>query len=250
MKPFGEHRGSEGEVPSLKYAASGVDFYHRYIHQRKPVVIRGGANHWPAVQLWQNESYLSSNFGSSIFTVEYRKKFKNEFPVRRPLSLDEFLKMYKSDNVYLDSAFPPKATMLNDILLPSILNCHEITSTIDSVNLLMNSGDANSAFHHDGFENIITVISGTKKVFLVNSTHSKDLYADKFAITPGVLPIDPEKLDLEEYPKIADVPYYEVTLNKGMLLIPENIHTPTPLWKGLKVPGGGTGLSTSHVFKY
>lgn len=202
---------------SLKYAPSGADFYQNFIHKRKPVVIRGGANHWPAVQNWQEDSYLSSNFGSTIFTVEYRKKFKNEFPVRRPLSLDEFLKIYRSENVYLDSVFPSKATMLNDILLPSILNCREISSKIDSINLLMNSGDANSAFHHDGYENIITLISGTKKFYLINSTYSKDLNADLYGVVPGVLPIDPEKLDLQKYPTLADVPYYEVTLNKGML---------------------------------
>ena len=215
LKRFGEHRPSEGEIASLKYAPSGVDFYHNYVHKRKPVVIRNGANHWPAVQLWQNESYLMSNFGSDIFTVEYRKKFKNERPVRKPLSFGEFLKIYKSDDVYLDSSFSPNSPMLNDIILPSILNCHEISSSIDSLNLLFNSGDANSAFHHDGLENIITVISGTKTVYLVNSTYSKDLYADQFSIVAGVLSIDPEKLDMETYPKLADVPYYEVTLNKG-----------------------------------
>ena len=147
--------------------------------------------------------------------MEYRKKFKNEFPVRRPLSLDEFLKIYRSDNVYLDSAFPTKAAMLSDILLPSVLNCHEISSQIDSVNLLVNSGDANSALHHDGYENIITLISGTKKVFLINSTYSNDLSADQYAVTPGVLPVDPEKLDLQANPQLAHIPYYEVTLNKG-----------------------------------
>ncbi|KAL9971353.1 hypothetical protein ACROYT_G023866 [Oculina patagonica] len=222
LKRFGEHRPSEGEIASLKYAPSGADFYHNYIHKRKPVVIRNGANHWPAVQLWQNESYLASNFGSNIFTVEYRKKFKNEHPVRKPLSFGEFLKIYKSEDVYLDSAFPPNSPMLNDIILPSVLNCHEISSSIDSLNLLFNSGDANSAFHHDGLENIITVISGTKTVYLINSTYGKELYADQFTIAPGVLSIDPEKLDLETYPKLADVPYYEVTLNKGdMLYIPQ-----------------------------
>ena len=217
LKRFGEHRPSEGEILSLKYAPSGTDFYRNYIHKRKPVVIRNGANHWPAVQLWQNESYLTSNFGSDIFTVEYRKKFKNEFPVRKPLAFGEFLKMYRSEDVYLDSTFPQNSAMLKDIFLPSVLNCHEISSSIDSLNLLFNSGEANSAFHHDGLENIITVISGTKKVYLVNSSYAKELYADQFTVAPGVLSIDPEKLDLEKYPKLADVPYYEVTLNKGNL---------------------------------
>lgn len=215
LKRFGEHRPSEGEISSLKYAPSGTDFYHNYIHKRKPVVIRQGANHWPALELWENESYLTSGYGSEIFTVEYRKKFKNEFPVRKPLSFGEFLKIYKSEDVYLDSAFPQNSAMLKDILLPSILNCHEMSSSIESLNLLFNSGNANSAFHHDGLENIITIISGTKTVYLINSTYSKDLYADTFGIAAGVLTIDPEKLDLETFPKVADVPYYEVTLNKG-----------------------------------
>lgn len=219
LKPFGEHRQAEGEVSSLQYAPGGADFYHNYIHKRRPVVIRNGANHWPAVQLWQNESYLTSNYGSEIFTVEYRKKFKNEFPVRKPLAFREFLNIYRQENVYLDSAFPQNSAMLKDIFLPSILNCHEIWSTIDNLNLLFNGGEANSAFHHDGLENIITVVSGSKKVYLVNSTYAKELHADQFTIAPGVLSIDPEKLDLEMYPKLLDVPYYEVTLKRGKLAL-------------------------------
>ena len=215
LKPFGHHRSPEGEVASLKYAPSGADFYHSYIHPRKPVVVRGGATHWPAVNQWHNESYLATNFGSDIFTVEYRKHFKNEFPVRKPLPFGEFLKIYKSEEVYLDSAFPPRTGLVNDILLPSFLNCHEISSRINNLNLLINSGDASSAFHHDGYDNVLTVISGIKTVILINSTYSEHLYADQFNLIPGVLAIDPDKVDLDTYPKLSDVPYQEITLNKG-----------------------------------
>lgn len=131
------------------------------------------------------------------------------------MTLREFLKIYEEENVYLDSAFP-KMPMVQDILLPSFMNCHaEMSSKINSVNLLMSSGGTSSAFHHDGYENVLAMISGTKTVILVNSSYSQSLYADQFTVAPGVLSFDPEKVDLETYDKLVDVPYYEVTLHKG-----------------------------------
>lgn len=179
------------------------------------MVFRNAASHWPAVQKWDNESYLNTSFGSDVFTVEYSKSFKNELPVKKPMTLREFLKIYEEENVYLDSAFP-KMPMVQDILLPSFMNCHaEMSSKINSVNLLMSSGGTSSAFHHDGYENVLAMISGTKTVILVNSSYSQSLYADQFTVAPGVLSFDPEKVDLETYDKLVDVPYYEVTLHKG-----------------------------------
>ena len=217
LKPFGEHRPAEGEIRSLKYAPSSADFYHKFIFGRQPVVVRKAASHWPVMKNWRNESYLNETFGSEVFSVEFRKSFKNEFPVKKPLTLREFLGIYKEDNVYLDSPLTTQ-TMLKEIFLPSFINCDKISSNIDSVNILMSSGGTSSAFHHDGYENVLAMVSGSKTVVLINSSYSSSLYANEPSIHPGVLPFDPEMLDLETFSNLADVPYSEVTLNEGWCL--------------------------------
>lgn len=202
----------------MKYSPSGQLFYQKYIHGRKPVVIRNGAKYWPAMKKWKNESYLRKEFGSSMFTIEYRKSFKNEFPVRKALRLGQFLDIYKTEDVYLDSQFP-ETMMIKDILLPSVLHCNEVVSQITNLNLLFSSGGTSSAFHQDGYENMIAIISGEKTFILINSSYADSLYADDFQVVPGVLPINLEKVDLKKFSKFANVPYYEVTLKEGMCAV-------------------------------
>ncbi|XP_031554411.1 uncharacterized protein LOC116291382 [Actinia tenebrosa] len=221
VKPFGAHRPAEDGLKILKYSPSGSDFYHRFVHGRRPVVVRGAANHWPAMSRWNNESYLRENYGSSPFYVEFRKKFKNEQPIRKPMKLQDFLNIYKNQEVYLDSLFPP-TKMFHDLVLPYFLGCSELASKINSLNLLMSSGDTTSAFHQDGYENVITVLSGTKTFILIDSKYAEKLYAEEHFLFPGILAFDPEAIDFKSFPKLVEVPYYKVTLYPGdMLYIPQ-----------------------------
>ncbi|EDO44978.1 predicted protein, partial [Nematostella vectensis] len=208
-------------IPTLKYSPSGSDFYHRYVHGRQPVVIRGAANHWPAKEKWKNETYLRQKSGTEAFTVDTRKKFDGKVSVRKPLTISEFLDIYKTEPVYLDSPFPP-SKLLHDLYLPPILNCEELSSTISQMTLLFSNGNTTSAFHHDGYDNVIVLLSGTKHFILIDSKYSDDVYADDAKLFPGVLPFDPEKIDFKAFPKLAKVPFYEITLYEGdMIYIPQ-----------------------------
>lgn len=217
VKPFGEHRPAEDGLKTLKYSPSSSDFYHWFVYGRRPVVVKGAANHWPAISRWNNESYLRENYGSSPFYVEFRKKFKNEQPIRKPLKLQDFLNIYKNQEVYLDSLIPP-TKMIHDIILPYFLGCSELASKINALNLLMNSGGTTSAFHQDGYENVITVISGTKTIILIDSKYSEKLYAEENFLFPGVLAFNPDAIDFTSFPKLMEVPYYKVTLYPGIVM--------------------------------
>ena len=179
------------------------------------MVIRNEASHWLAIKNWPNETYLNSTYGELPFTVQMCKLYRDSICVRKDMKLSEYLEIYKEQVVYLDSQFPP-SNLINEISLPSMLQCKEISSTISDVNLLMNSGNASSPIHHDGYENILTMISGTKKVIIFNSSYSQNVYADDFNALPGLSPIDPQQVDLEKFPNFADVMYYESVLHPGM----------------------------------
>ena len=213
-----ENLGSQGtllqNIRELKFAPDGKYFYKNFIHGRQPVVIRNAASHWLAVKNWPNETYLNLTYGDLPFTVHMYKVYRDSLSVRKDMNLSDFLEIYKEQSVYLDSQLPP-SNLINEINLPTILQCKEISSTISDINLLMNSGNASSPLHHDGYENILAIISGKKKVILFNSSYSQNVYADDFNVLPGLSPIDPKKVDLEKFPNFADVKYYEITLNPG-----------------------------------
>lgn len=214
LKPLGSQGTLLGNIRELKYSPGGQYFYEHFIQQRQPLVIRNAVSHWLAVKNWPNETYLNEMYGNVPFTVDTRKVYDNTLSVRKDLNLSEFLKIYKKEPVYLDSAFPP-THMVNEINLPPILQCNEISSKISSVYLLMSSGNTSSPFHHDGYENTLAVISGTKKVVILNSSFSENVYGDDYTVLPGLSPIDPSSVDLKKFPKFSNVAFYQTTLNAG-----------------------------------
>ncbi len=149
------------------------------------------------------------------FNVEFRKKFKNAFPIRKSWRLSKFVEEYQTKPIYLDSVFSKGSSMVDDVLLPAPLQCKNASFPIDNLNLLISNGNTSSAFHQDGYENLLSVVSGVKEVILYDSKYTRLFDADNFTVAAGVSSIDPESVDLNAYPVMAEVPYFRATLNPG-----------------------------------
>ena len=52
------------------------------------------------------------------------------------------------------------------------------------------------------------------QVILVSPVYSHDLYADS-ALKMGVLDLNASAVDLERYPRVMNVPYYEASVEEG-----------------------------------
>ncbi|KXJ06339.1 JmjC domain-containing protein C [Exaiptasia diaphana] len=62
----------------------------------------------------------------------------------------------------------------------------------------------------------------TKTFLLIDPAYSQDLYADEHFLFPGISKFDGDAIDFAKFPKLANVPYYEVTLHPGdMLYVPQ-----------------------------
>ena len=55
-------------VPILKDVPSPLSFYRDYVSHNRPVIIRGGVSHWPALTKWTNH-YLRDKIGDQEVTV-------------------------------------------------------------------------------------------------------------------------------------------------------------------------------------
>lgn len=211
MKQLGKH-GSvimEGEIEELNFVPNGKDFYEHFLRKRKPLIMRGAIKNWPAVKHWANESYLQEKYGDVIFDVQLTKKYEGEFPVKKTMSLNEFLGMYKSKQVYLDCPFP-HSDMIQDIFVPYCLQCEEIMKTIESTHLLFSSGNTSSSCHMDGYENLLSLIAGTKEVLVADPKYVEYFYPRNHTTVNIESPIDPEAVDLKRFPKLAEVPFHKV----------------------------------------
>ena len=211
LKRIGEH-GSPiilGEVEDLNYVPNGKDFYTHFIRKRRPLVMRGAAMEWSATKHWKNEDYLKEKYGHLVFDVEFTKQYENKHPIKKTMNLTEFLGIYKTKQVYLDCPFP-QSDMTEDIMVPYCLQCEEIMSTVASIHLLYSSGNTSSSLHHDGTENLLSVISGTKVVLVADSVYTEFFYPNDYTTVPGLAPINPELVDLKAFPNILKVPFHKV----------------------------------------
>ena len=212
MKKLGEHSSliTEGEIEEVNFVPDGKDFYEHFLRKRKPLIMRGAIKNWPAVQHWANESYLRQKYGDVVFDVQLTKKYEGEFPAKKTMNLNEFLTIYKSKQVYLDCPFP-HSEMIKDIFVPYCLQCEEVMPTIASTHLLFSSGNTSSSCHMDGYENLLSLIAGTKEVLVANPKYVEYFYPRNHTTVNIESPIDPEAVDLKKFPKLAEVPFYKVS---------------------------------------
>ncbi|XP_078360551.1 uncharacterized protein LOC144644870 isoform X4 [Oculina patagonica] len=224
MKKLGEHSSliMEGKIEEVNFVPNGKDFYEHFLRKRRPLVMRGAIQNWPAVQHWANESYLRENYGDVVFDVQLTKKYEGEFPAKKTMNLNEFLAIYKSKQVYLDCPFP-HSSMIQDIFVPYCLQCEEIMPTIASTHLLFSSGNTSSSCHMDGYENLLSLIAGTKEVLVADPKYVEYFYPRNHTTVNIESPIDPEAVDLEKFPKLAEIPFHKVVLKAGdILYIPQH----------------------------
>ena len=198
-----------GEIEDIDYVPNGRDFYTHFLRKQRPLVMRGAAADWSAVKHWANETYMREKYGHVIFDVEFTKHYERKYPIKKTMNLSEYLDIYKTKQVYLDCPFP-QTDLTSDIMVPYSLQCEEVMSTIASIHLLYSSGNTSSSLHQDGYQNFLTIISGTKEVLIANSSCAQHLYANNYTTVPGLSPVNPESVDLKTFPNVLKVTFHKV----------------------------------------
>ncbi|CAH1240816.1 AKR1B10 [Branchiostoma lanceolatum] len=223
LKPFGCHKPPSETVKVVNTVPDPETFYRDYIQTSTPVLMKGGAAHWPAVQKWPgNEAYLVEEFGDEVLKVDYRKAWNNDFPKKKRMKIRDFLKIYREESVYLDSPVGVRSPFYKDMELPACLDCPDQAAKLTGFNMLYSSGNTSYVIHHDGQDNILTLVSGRKSVVVIDPKFSNHLYVNDFTVLPGLAPLEPEKIDLVKFPLVAEVDYAIAELEAGdMLYIPQ-----------------------------
>ena len=198
-----------GQIEDIGYVLNGRDFYTHFLRKGRPLVMRGAALDWSAVKNWANETYMREKYGHVVFDVEFTKHYERIPPIKRTMNLSEYLDIYKSKQVYLDCPFP-QSDLTSDIMVPYCLQCDEVMSSITSIHLLYSSGNTSSSLHNDGYQNLLTLISGTKEVLVASSNNGDHLYANNYTTVPGLSPVNPESVDLKKFPNVSKVSFHKV----------------------------------------
>lgn len=93
-QPFGYHARQWLRIDTMYEHPSPEEFYEKYMRTSRPLVIRGGASQWPAIEKWRNLTYVGSNIDSHRAEINWKKMYDYDpyHPVRVRMRMDEFVK--------------------------------------------------------------------------------------------------------------------------------------------------------------
>ncbi|ORX96867.1 hypothetical protein K493DRAFT_314303 [Basidiobolus meristosporus CBS 931.73] len=229
--------------------------FSRFVAANRPFVVRGGAQHWPAMEKWSNQ-YLTSVLGEEEVTVastpngyadavvddqyfvmpyETRKKF-SEFV--HELENKEGIQYIQSQNGNLNGDY---RLLQEDVPEDIEWATSALDKKPDAVNFWMGDTRSTTSMHKDPYENIYVVIAGTKIFTLLPPTdyyclHEKEFPAatwtkddhGEFKIKPEVpetmvpwISLDPNNVDLQKFPRYRYAHPLVVHVNPGdMMYLP------------------------------
>ncbi|XP_030832561.1 bifunctional peptidase and arginyl-hydroxylase JMJD5 [Strongylocentrotus purpuratus] len=216
LKPLGSHRPPEDPgIDVLHRVPDPLDFFNRYVKDGSPVIFKGAAQNMDSYKLWTDE-YLSKSYGHLKVEVEEGKK-ENRSKDLWHMSLSNFIQKYQKEDVYLVTDVPPE--MSDEFCLLRCLLCGGFpTSLVDTI-LWYSSGGTKSVLHFDGVDNINCIMDGSKEVFLVDKREQANINIDH--PEQSFSGVDVDKVDLTKYPGLGQVPWYNVTMERGdCLFIP------------------------------
>ncbi len=137
---------AEHKTESTSFALSGRDFYKKHVRASKPIIFKNAASRWPALKNWQNLRYLKFKYGKNVYNIDFAKRFAHQNIAQRFMPLEKFLAIYKVEDVSLESNVSD-SQMLEEVHLPTQLQCKELNPDPRDVNIVMSSGNVSAPLY-------------------------------------------------------------------------------------------------------
>lgn len=217
-----QENGLPKPILELSEETTWEHFWSKYVRANQPVVLRGHATKQRAYHLWTDE-YLRKQWGSKVVSVEVNKSEERGGPSTEMPFQDFLKKMYKDEHraqFYAIVNFDDDMTARADFDLPEPFCCKEVAP--QSLTLWMSSGGTTSVLHEDDAENVLMLLAGRKKVMLVHQDEARNIYSH-IPSMGGTSPVHQDAVDLEAFPRFANVSWLQGELGPGdMLYIPHS----------------------------
>jgi len=204
-------------------------FVRDYYSKQLPVVFTDGIQHWPALKKWTPD-YFNEQVSDAEIEVQFGREDdplyeRNSRQLKKRMSMKAFSEMIKqggdSNNYYM-TARNTKA---------SLSGIQSLFDDVDDFGPIENGGEgyrnkeniktANllwfgpkgtiTPLHHDLTNNMLVQIYGRKKITLIPSFQTPNMYNDKGVYSAAQYP----DYDESQYPLLKNVSAMEVILNPG-----------------------------------
>jgi len=241
-------------IPTMPSPPTPLNFYRDFVSQNRPVVIKGGVSHWPAVKKWTN-SYLKETLGDIPVSVTVTPNGYADapqgslfvMPEERTMCMGDFIDILENPDsangvFYIQKQNSNLTEEFKDIIRDIEADIDWATEafgkTPDAANFWMGDARAVTSMHKDPYENIYCVVRGHKELVLQPPTdlpwvpyrdfrpaiykeNTKTGEFDTEEINSSLVPwiaIDPTSPDLETYPEYANSTQFTLKLEAGDVL--------------------------------
>ncbi|XP_033629786.1 uncharacterized protein LOC117291897 [Asterias rubens] len=249
--PLGSHREPSVFLDELKVVPGPLEFHRRYVSRYQPVIFRGAAKHSRSFHLW-TEEYLTKTYGNLTVRMESRDEAANVVPVGAGGvgrdTVENFLKNYQTSDSYVITVIP--APMEPDIAILPCLTCGSFSRSIQEVQLFLSAKGGKTLLHRDPYSSVHCVFNGTKQWIVIDPKQKASLYISENSMYEfgGYSDIEVDNVDLKKYPKMRNVEYARVILDKG-----DCIYMPSGYMHQVRINGhmnAAVSIWFSHYYEF
>ncbi|MBB3107706.1 hypothetical protein FHS24_002237 [Psychrobacter luti] len=206
-------------------------FIRDYYSKHKPVVLKKGIDHWPALKKWSPQ-YFADFLGDAEIEVQFDRENDALFErhsdkYRKSMLMSEFVNMIENDGESNNYYMTANNTQQNvETIRPAL---DDIGDFGEGYRQLLDNDAAFSTYfwmgpkgtftplHHDLTNNMLVQVYGSKKVTLIPAWQVPWLYNDLHVYSE----VDFPNFDLKKHPLMQHVTPVEVTIDAGdALFIP------------------------------
>ncbi|KAI0242747.1 hypothetical protein LSAT2_011403 [Lamellibrachia satsuma] len=154
---------------------------------------------------------IFEKYGDLDVDIEYGKK-ESRSDDAKAISFKKFLDTYKDDDIYMVQNVKP--SMKGDLSMLKPIMCGGFH--LEVAVIWFSSGNTKSVLHTDSIENINCIFDGDKDIVFVDKKKYKDEVEKVGWQADGSFSkIDVEKVDMNKYSHLANVPWWRARMEKG-----------------------------------
>ncbi|XP_050067312.1 bifunctional peptidase and arginyl-hydroxylase JMJD5 [Anopheles maculipalpis] len=240
------------KCPSIEYF--GLYFLTRkhFYDVKKPALLKGIIDGWPAMERWHDPNYLLNVAGERTVPIEIGSQYSNDDWSQKLMRFRDFIEQNICNETSATSSgdhrtaylaqhdlFDQIPTLRADIAVPDYIGR---TDTRPRIKAWFGPKGTISPLHTDPCHNLLCQVFGAKTVILARPEDTEKLYPHDHFILSNTSQVDARQPDYERFPLARDVSFYRVTLHRG-----EVLYIPPKWWH--YVESLSTSFSVSFWFE-
>ncbi|WP_338841458.1 cupin-like domain-containing protein [Flavobacterium ginsenosidimutans] len=221
---------------------SREDFKRNYLDKKKPLIIKGLTNDWPAKEKWSTEYFKEIAGDIEVKLVDNSKADPSKVINASIASMKfgEYLDLIKREptqlRIFFFNLFKHRPELVNDVRVPKEL----MGGFIESMPAMFFGGSKAITFLHYDIDLphlFHTHFGGRKHIILFDNKWKKRLYCIPNT-TYALEDYDVANPDFEKFPALKGVEGYEVFLEHG-----DTLFMPTGMWHWMRYIDGSFSLT-------